>query len=173
MAVANELAGISAGASCVHSCINGLGERTGNAPLEQLMVSMKLLLALPNDYCIEKLPYVCQEVAEITGMPIPKNMPIVGSRNYTRESGIGVDLVAKTPLAMFAMAPSLFGKTGQIVIGKKSGKASVKYFLEKLNLHASVEEIEQILVRIKEEGIKKKRLLTDDEFCEIHRQIVK
>ncbi|MDF3000090.1 MAG: 2-isopropylmalate synthase [Bacillota bacterium] len=173
MAVATELAGIAAGASCVHSCINGLGERTGNAALEHLMVSMKILLDMPNDYHIEKLPYICEEVSKISGVPIPLNMPVSGVRNYTRESGIGVDLVMKEPLAMFATAPALYGKTGDIKIGKKSGKASVEYFLDKFHLQATDEEIGEILNRIKAEGAEKKRLLTDDEFKEIHARAVK
>lgn len=172
MAVATELAGIQAGASCVHSCINGLGERTGNAALEQLMIGMKILLGLPNAYDLEKLPYACEEVAKISGIPIPVNMPVSGVRNYTRESGIGVDLVLKQPLAMFATDPSIYGKTGQIVIGKKSGKASVEYMLDKFGLNASAEQIVEILNRIKKKGESEKRLLTDNEFKEIYASVV-
>ncbi len=172
MAVATELAGISAGASCVHSCLGGLGERTGNAALEQLMVNMKILMGLSNDYHIEKLPSICEEVSKITGIPIPANMPISGSRNYTRESGIGVDLVLKNPLAMFATDPALFGRTGHIALGKKSGKASVEYYLDKFNLNATEEEAAEILSRIKALGAEKKRLVTEDEFKEIYSTVV-
>ena len=171
MAVATELAGIAAGASCVHSCINGLGERTGNAPLEHLMVGMKILMDLPNEYRLELLPQVCEETARLSGIPIPVNMPVSGARNYTRESGIGVDLVLKDPLAMFATSPALYGKTGHIALGKKSGKASVEFYLDKFGMTADPEESAEILARVKAAGQEKKRLLTDEEFKEICAQV--
>ena len=171
MSVATELAGVAAGASCIHSCVNGLGERTGNAPAEELMVAMKLLLGMENDYQLEKLPELCKMVAEITNIPIAPNMPISGARNYTRESGIGVDLVLKKPLAMFATDPRLFGRTGDIVLGKKSGKASIEYYLDKLHLEAPQEAIPEILEKVKEAGAAKKGLLTDDEFLRIVQEV--
>ncbi len=167
MAVATEMAGITAGACCVPSCVTGLGERTGNASTEQLMVAMKILLGLPNAYDLAKLPAMCEEVAKIAGIPIPANQPVSGPRNYTRESGIGVDLVLKQPLAMFATDPSLYGKTGHIALGKKSGKASIEYYLDRFGLSATDEEIAELLSRVKAAGEQKKRLLTDEEFLEI------
>ncbi|HWQ79933.1 MAG TPA: hypothetical protein VN381_13990 [Anaerovoracaceae bacterium] len=171
MGVATELAGIAAGASCIHSCVNGLGERTGNAAAEELMVAMKILLGLDNDYKLDKLPELCQMVSEISGVPIAPNKPISGSRNYMRESGIGVDLVIKEPLAMFATDPRYFGRTGDIVLGKKSGKASVEYYLDKLNLEVPKEAIPDILAKVKELGAAKKGLLTDEEFIGIVQEV--
>lgn len=168
MAVATELAAVSAGASCVHSCINGLGERTGNASLEELMMCMKVMMDMPNDYRIEKLPAMCAEVSKIAGVRLADNKPVAGIRNYTRESGIGIDLVVKQPLAMYATDPRYFGREGDIVLGKKSGKASIEYFLEKLNLTADEEQIAAMLAKVKEKGIQKKGLLTEDEFLEIY-----
>jgi len=167
MGVATELAGVAAGASCIHSCVNGLGERTGNAAAEELMVAMKILLGMENDYKLDKLPELCRMVSEISGVPIAPNKPISGIRNYTRESGIGVDLVVKEPLAMFATDPRLFGRTGDIVLGKKSGKASVEYFLDKLDLDVSEEAVPEILAKVKELGAAKKGLLTEEEFMKI------
>lgn len=167
MGVATELAGIAAGADCIHSCVNGLGERTGNAAAEELMVAMKVLLGMENDYKLDKLPELCSMVSELSGVPIASNKPISGIRNYTRESGIGVDLVVKEPLAMFATDPRLFGRTGDIVLGKKSGKASVEYFVDKLNLDVSDEAIPEILAKVKELGAVKKGLLTKEEFLKI------
>ena len=170
MAVATEMAGIAAGADCVHSCINGLGERTGNAALEELMVSMKLLLGLENNYNLALLPEVCRKTAEIAGVPYATNKPIAGVRNYTRESGIGVDLVIKEPLAMFATDPRLFGREGDIVLGKKSGKASIEYYLDKNGLSATDEQIASMLELVKKAGSQKRGLLTQEEFLEIVQQ---
>ena len=92
---------------------------------------------------------------------------MAGKRNYTRESGIGVDMIMKRPLAMFATDPQLFGRSGDIVLGKKSGKASVKYYLDKMNKQVPEETVDEILKKVKEMGMEKKRLLTVDEFEKI------
>jgi methanogen homocitrate synthase len=167
MGVATEIAGIAAGADCIHSCVNGLGERTGNASAEELMMVMKVLMGLDNDYKLDKLVELSTLVADISGVPLATNKPIVGARNYTRESGIGVDLVMKEPLAMFATDPRFFGRTGDIVLGKKSGKASVEYYLDLMNATASDDEISEMVQRVKAEGQKKRGLLNMDEFKKI------
>ena len=167
MAVATEMAGIAAGASCVHSCLNGLGERTGNAALEELMVGMKILYGFDNNYDLSKLPAVCAETAQIAKVPFAANKPVAGIRNYTRESGIGVNLVVQKPLAMFATNPAIFGRIGDIALGKKSGKASVEYFLEQEGIEATDEQIANMVTMVKEMGTANKRLLTMDEFHKI------
>jgi len=167
MAVATELAGICAGAQCVHSCFNGLGERTGNAALEELMVSLKILYGINDHYDISKLPAFCAEVAQIAGVPFAANKPVAGVRNYTRESGIGVNLVVEQPLAMFATNPAIFNRVGDIALGKKSGKASVEYFLRQMGEEATDEQIANMVTMVKEMGTANKRLLTIDEFNKI------
>ena len=164
MAVAAELAGVSAGAEVVHSCINGLGERTGNAALEELILCMNILMVMDTPYKLEKLPALCSMVEQISGIHAAPNKPFVGSRNYMRESGIGVDLVIKEPLAMFATDPRYFGRTAEIVLGKKSGKASITYYLEKMGKTASDEQVADLLAQVKAAGVEKKRLLTQEEF---------
>ena len=103
----------------------------------------------------------------MANVPYAANKPVVGTRNYTRESGIGVDLVIKQPLAMFATEPALFGRVGDIALGKKSGKASIEYFLDKLGMEATDEQKAEMLARVKAKGIEKKGLLTEEEFVRI------
>ena len=106
-------------------------------------------------------------------MKLANNKPVVGRGNYIRESGIGIDLVMTNPLAMFATAPRFTGREAEIVLGKKSGKASITYMLERLGIHnASDENVNEILKDVKEKGTGKKGLLTVDEFNEIiHRKL--
>ena len=168
MAVATELAGVEAGATCVHSCANGLGERTGNAALEELMVALHVLYGYDKQYKLDKLPELGEVIRRITGLPIAANKPILGSRNFTRESGIGVDLVVKEPLAMFGTHPALTGRSGEVVLGKKSGKASITYNLEKMGYDVSDDAaIGEMLRQVKDKGIAKRGLVTDDEFRKI------
>lgn len=167
MAVATELAGVAAGADVVHGCVNGIGERTGNAATEELVLGLSILYGLETPYRLDKLHGLCEHVAQVSGFPVAPNKPLIGSRNYTRESGIGVDLVVKEPLAMFATDPRLFGRTAEVVLGKKSGKASVKYYLDKLDLTANDDQVADILDRVKDLGARNKRLITVDEFEQI------
>ena len=168
MAVATELAGVEAGAECVHSCANGLGERTGNAALEELIVALHVLYGYDTQYDLARLPELGELVSRISGFPIAANKPILGDRNFTRESGIGVDLVVKEPLAMFGTHPALTGRKGEVVLGKKSGKASITYNLEQMGItDADDEAVGEMLKRVKDRGIAKRGLLTPDEFQEI------
>ena len=165
MAVATELAGVEAGATCVHSCANGLGERTGNAALEELMVSLHVLYGYDKQYNLAKLPELGEIVRKVSGLPIAVNKPILGSRNFTRESGIGVDLVVREPLAMFGTHPALTGRAGEVVLGKKSGKMSISYNLEKLGYKAADDKaVDEMLGAVKQLGIDKRGLVTDEEF---------
>lgn len=173
MAVATEMAGVEAGAVCVHSCANGLGERTGNAALEELILCLHVLYGYDIYYRLDKLPELGELVRKVSGIEIARNKPILGSRNFTRESGIGVDLVVKKPLAMFGTHPHLTGRQGDVVLGKKSGKASITYSLERMGIDSVDDEaIVRILDRVKTKGIEKRGLITDDEFREIVNSVV-
>jgi isopropylmalate/homocitrate/citramalate synthase len=168
MAVATELAGVEAGANCVHSCANGLGERTGNAALEELMVALHVLYGYETGYDLSKLPELGALVRRISNYNFAVNKPILGERNFTRESGIGVDLVVKEPLAMFGTHPALTGRSGEVVLGKKSGKASITYNLEQLGITGVDDEtVAEMLRRVKEKGIEKRGLLSSEEFKDI------
>ena len=172
MAVATELAAVTVGANCVHSCVGGLGERTGNAPLEELVLGLELLYGCESKYDLAKLPELGSLLADLSRIPYANNKPVLGSRNFTRESGIGVNLVLEKPLAMFGTHPSLTGRTGDIVLGKKSGKASVAYKLGELGIEGIDEDqAAEFLSRIKQAGIAKRGLITDEEFVAIVNEV--
>ena len=157
----------------MHSCANGLGERTGNAPLEELMVALHVLYGYDTQYKLDKLPELGELVSRISKFPTAVNKPILGDRNFTRESGIGVDLVVKEPLAMFGTHPALTGRKGEVVLGKKSGKASITYNLELLGINdADDGAVAEMLKRVKDKGIEKRGLLTQDEFRDIVDSVV-
>ena len=167
MAIATQLAGLAAGASVAHTCVNGLGERTGNAALEEMILSLTVLWGLKTPYKLDKLAALCERVEKLSGVSCALNKPFCGARNYMRESGIGADLVVKKPLAMFATDPRFFGKSGDVALGKKSGKPNILYHLEKMGMSASDDQVNEILAQVKALGQEKKRLLTEDEFVEI------
>lgn len=165
LGVATELAGVEAGATVVHSCVNGLGERTGNAAMEELVLALEVLYGIPMNYDMKKFPELFDLVSRISNIPIAANKPVGGARNFTRESGIGVDLVIKEPLAMFGTHPALTGRHGDIVLGKKSGKRSVTFSLEQMGITDTPDDkVTEILSRVKALGIQKKTIISDDEF---------
>lgn len=165
MGVATELAAVTAGAEVVHSCGNGLGERTGNAAMEELMLGLDLLYGYDTGYKLDKLPELGELLSRLANVPIARNKPILGSGNFTRESGIGINYVMHDPLVMFGTHPALTGRAGEVVLGKKSGKASIAYKLEELGLGESDEaETAEMLDHVKQAGIKKRDILNDDEF---------
>jgi isopropylmalate/homocitrate/citramalate synthase len=173
LGVATELAAVEAGATVVHSCVNGLGERTGNAAMEELVLALEVLYGIPMNYDMKKFPALFDLVSRKSNIPIAVNKPVGGSRNFTRESGIGVDLVIKEPLAMFGTHPSLTGRAGDIVLGKKSGKRSVTFSLEQMGINDTADEkVSEILLKVKELGIRKKTIITDDEFKAIVKAVL-
>lgn len=174
MAVANEMAAVEAGATVVHTCINGLGERTGNAALEQVAVALKVLYGYDWGFKFEKLAELSALVQKLTGIPMPANKPIVGSGNFTRESGIGINMVYQQPLAMFSLNPVFVGQQPKAVLGKKSGYASVTVKMNELghNYPEDREKFDIILQKVKQLGIEKKALVTDDEFGVIVREVL-
>ncbi|HUW69216.1 MAG TPA: 2-isopropylmalate synthase [bacterium] len=172
MAVATELAAVGAGAEVVHACVNGLGERTGNAALEDLVMALSLLYAEDSGRNIAALKDLSALVSKLSGIPIARNKPVVGEENFTRESGIGANLVVENPLAMFAVHPSMVGRTGRVVLGKKSGKPSITYKLAELGLGVLQEDqLSKALSMVKTLGNDKRGLVTDEEFMDIVRLV--
>lgn len=167
MAVAGEIAGLCAGAAVAHACVNGMGERTGNAALEELIMVLSILQGVSNPYQMEPLFDLCKTVERISGVPIAQNKPFAGERNYCRESGIGIEQVMRDPLVMFATDPRYFGREPSVVLGKKSGRMSIEYKLSQLGLAANEVQVGEMLARVKVLSVKKKRLITDAEFRRI------
>jgi methanogen homocitrate synthase len=167
MGVATSLAAVEGGAEVIHTCINGLGERTGNAALEPVIMGLKVLYGLDVPYNIEKLKEVSDKVSKFSNFPKSVNMPVVGDNIFVRESGIGIDLVMNTPLAMFALNPKFLGQKAGVVLGKKSGLKSIEVRLEELGISVDEEMKPKILEVIKQESIKYKKNITNEEFVKI------
>jgi methanogen homocitrate synthase len=167
MGVATSLAGVEAGAEVVHGCLTGIGERTGNASLEQIIVALKTLLGMDVNINIKELYKVCQKISELSNVPIPRNAPITGDVAFAREIGLGAKLFKTAPTTIFPLNPAFLNRKPKIVLGKKSGKDSIKIKIEELNLEVNEEKILDILDKVKTFSIKKGSYLTDDEFIGI------
>jgi methanogen homocitrate synthase len=167
MATAVSFAAMEAGAEVIHTSINGLGERTGNTALEEIIAGLQVLYGIGRQYHPERLRQVSQRVARMAGFPVQVNKPVVGDNIFVRESGIGIDLVMERPLAMFAMDPRMVGHQSGVVLGKKSGAMSVVVKARQLGYELADAAADPVLQDVKRLGIQKKGLVTDQEFLEI------
>lgn len=165
MATANALAGIYAGANHVGVTVNGLGERAGNACLQEIIMGLKYLMNLDVVYNTTLFREVAEYVAGASGRPLPVSKPIVGSNIFAHESGIHGDGVLKNPLTYEVFSPEEVGLERQIVIGKHSGSAAIlSKFNKEYGIEMSDQEAKAILPRVKDMSIKVKRQLFDKEL---------
>lgn len=167
MGLATSIAGVEAGAEVVHGCLTGLGERTGNASLEQIIVVLRVLLGIDVDIDFKRLYEACQKVSELSKVPIPINAPLTGDVAFAREIGLGAKLFSTAPTTLFPVNPAFLDRKPKIVLGKKSGKDSIKIKLEELNLNINEDQISTLLDEVKTFSIEKGSYLSDDEFIRI------
>ncbi|HRY12421.1 MAG TPA: homocitrate synthase [Syntrophomonadaceae bacterium] len=169
MATANTLAGIYAGANHVGVTVNGLGERAGNASLQEVIMGIKHLLKIGVTYDTTMLREVAMYVAQASGRDLGLNNPIVGLNIFAHESGIHGDGVLKNPLTYEAFRPEEVGLERQIVIGKHSGSAAIKSKFMEYGVELSDEDAQEILARCRQMAIDKKRSLFDKEMAYIYK----
>jgi len=156
----------------LHVCINGLGERTGNASLEEVAVVMQVLYGIDLGIKMDGLVELSRLTERLGGIKLPRNKPIVGEACFTRETGLFMDVLRETPLAIFPLHAHVLGREFEIVLGKKSGKASIGVKLDEAGLEATDEQIQEILAEVKSRAISRKELISDSEFREIVEEFV-
>jgi 2-isopropylmalate synthase len=166
MAIANSLAAIEAGASQIEGTINGIGERAGNAALEELAVALYTRADHYKAYTNLKLNEIKRTsnlVSKLTGMIIPPNKAIVGRNAFAHESGIHQDGVLKEKTTYEIISPELVGvSSNAMVLGKHSGRHAFKTRLEELGLVVTEEEMNKLFATFKELADKKKEMTDDD-----------
>lgn len=167
MGLATSIAGVEAGAEVVHGCLTGLGERTGNASLEQIIVALKVLLGMEVNIDFKRLYETCKKISELSKVPIPINAPLIGDVAFAREIGLGTKLFTTAPTTLFPLNPSFLNRKPKVVLGKKSGKDSINIKLAELKLNVNEDQIPDLLEQVKIFGIEKGTYLTDDEFIRI------
>jgi len=160
MAVANSIAALKAGADEVHVTMNGLGERAGNAALEEVIVSLKLLYNVETSIKTESLYDTSLLVSRLTGISVQPNKAIVGENAFVHESGIHTHAILSKPLTYEPIPPEIVGRTRRLAVGKHAGSRGIKAALEEMGLHPSEEHLEEIFRRVKALGDKGK-IVTD------------
>ena len=149
LAVANSLAAVRKGARQVHVCVNGLGERAGNAALEEVVMGLLAFMNVRTNIETRKLGMTSRAVARMTGVPIPDTKAIVGNNAFAHESGIHVHGVLKDPSTYEALSPELVGMQRNIVMGKHTGAHSVKEKLSEYGICLPDEMLSTVVGKIK------------------------
>ena len=168
MATANAIAGAIGGANHIGVTVNGLGERAGNAALEEVLMALKHVFKYGMDIDTKKFKELSEYVSNASGRELPAWKAIVGSNMFKHESGIHADGALKDPKNYEAFEPEEVGLQRQIVIGKHSGKAAIiNKFLE-YDIELSPEMASKVLEEIRAVSVRMKRSLFDKEIVGIY-----
>ena len=170
LAVANSLAALAAGADCVHACAIGIGERVGNTQMDLMLVNLKLMGVAPWDkQDLTRLKDYCLAVSRATGVPIPKNYPVIGEDAFRTATGVHAAAIIKAyhkndvllANTVYSGVPShVFGLDQIIDVGPMSGKSNVLFWLERHGIEATDGVVERIYQRAKQSD----HTLTDAEI---------
>ncbi|MDR7603768.1 MAG: hypothetical protein QN156_03635 [Armatimonadota bacterium] len=163
LATATALAAVEAGARWVHGTVDGMGERAGNADLFQVGLALAGLYGRPVGLRLERVQELSRRLREVAGYQVEPWKPLVGENLFRRETG-AVAMQFHVPEAIEPYAAEVVGAKRRLVLGKKSGLASIRIKCEELGLQVPEEAQGDLLARVKELSIRKRGLVSDEEF---------
>lgn len=175
---ANTLMALAAGAEVAHTTITGIGERAGNAAMEDTVLALLTMYNLDCGIKYEKLYDLAKMVRELSGTSIPANRGVVGDMLFNVESGIIASWVknayAEHPTEIVPFVPELVGQQPvQVVLGKNSGVDSINIWLDKIGVQANEDQVQQLVAAVKQKSLAKKGLLMREEFEDLVASVVK
>lgn len=150
LATANSLAAIRGGATHVNTTVNGLGERAGNAPLEEVALACRYLSAVETGVRPEALEMLSATVARASGRPVSLNKAVVGEAIFTHESGIHVHGLLRDAKNYQFLDPAELGRQHRVVLGKHSGTAAIQWAYRELGIELDTEKARAILAQVRE-----------------------
>ncbi|MGI6853583.1 homocitrate synthase/isopropylmalate synthase family protein [Mesorhizobium sp. 1B3] len=169
LSCANTLAGVMAGADYVSTTINGIGERCGNASTEEVVMALEVLCGYDTGIKLDGLKSISELVERHSGIAVHANKAVVGYNAFRHEAGMVVAGVLKNPYTAEAYDPAIVGQSRDILLGKKSGLVSVKYKAAQLGISVTDQQMAVVLHQVKEEAVRLRRALNDEEFAKLAR----
>ncbi|QSA99227.1 homocitrate synthase [Methylococcus sp. EFPC2] len=170
LATANTLMAVRAGASHVNTTVNGLGERAGNAAIEETVMALHHLYGQDTGIAVGHFPAISQLVAQASGRPVAANKSIVGEAVFTHEAGIHVDGLLKNVLNYQGVDPKELGREHRLVLGKHSGSHAVVRSYRELGIDLSETDATRLLQRIRLHANQTKRPPSDHELRRFYRE---
>ena len=171
LATANTIAGVAGGATHIHATINGLGERAGNASLEENCVALELLYKVKTGINMQRITSTSHTVSRVTGMQVQPNKAIVGRNAFAHESGIHTHAILRDPTTYERIDPALVGATRRLVSGKHAGSTGLFNNLMTMGLEPSEAQFNEILEEVKSLG-DKGNLISDTDLYEIASKVM-
>ena len=167
MATANSLVALMSGASSVSATINGLGERAGNAFLEELVAALKVSSGINTGIHLPELQKLCRYVSEVSYRQTPVSKPITGANVCRHESGIHCRSLLKDELSYQPFRAEEIGRQAEMVIGKHSGKATIIDFFRKRRIELTETESQLLTAKVKQLSMRTKRELSETELISL------
>lgn len=164
MATANALAGIRAGARFVNTTVNGLGERAGNAALEEVVMALKHACGAELEIDTGRFVELSRLVGRASGRPVPEWKAVVGEKVFSHESGLHADGVLKCPQNYEGFRPDEVGLTRHLVLGKHSGRHALLERLQRLDVNPATIAVHRLLEEVRHVSQTRKRPVTDQEL---------
>jgi len=162
LAIANVFSAVRAGVKGVHTTVNGLGERAGNASLCSVVAVLHDQLNIKTGIIEENIHHACRSIEMFSGIHIAPNQPVIGDNVFTQCAGIHADGDNKNKLYCNALVPERFGRTREYALGKMSGKANIRMNLEALGIELDEESMRKVTQRVIELGDKKEIVTQED-----------
>jgi 2-isopropylmalate synthase len=175
LGVANALAAVTAGVDRIHCTALGIGERSGNTPLDQFLVNLKMQGQWTGN--LTPLSHYCQDVARLCEMLVPENYPILGANAFLTQAGVHASTILKAELrgetdiaaiVYSGVDPHVVGLDYGIQVGPHSGQSNVKFLLHRQGIEAPETTLDQVLAKARAEN----RVLSTTEVCEMVRSLV-
>ena len=170
LAVANTLTALEEGVNAPHTCVNGLGERSGNASFEEVAVALESLYGIRTGLKTSRLYELSQLVEELSGVPLAANKALVGYNSFSHEAGIHTHGILQHTLTYEPLQPGVVGRERQMILGKHTGKAALVEKLKERQATPTDAVLAELLRRVKAstEGQGKERL---GEFLREYREL--
>ena len=181
LGMANAMAAVLGGVSCVHTSLLGLGERDGNIPIDEIAVALELLLKVKTNIDLSQLNRISKLARNISKFEPSGTKPVTGDYYFMMEPGVTIHAIERAREAglgrraiIGAFAPEIIGKKDvEYVLGKESGVATIKVFLERLEIKATDAQMKNMLEIVKEESNIIKGTISEDEFEFVAKEVLK
>lgn len=171
MATANALAAIKAGATHVNTTVIGLGERAGNAPLEEIIMASRHVHKMEDQFDAKQIRSLSKIVSKASGRTLEPHRPVIGNLMFTHESGIHVDGVLKNPKNYEPFDPAELGMKRKLLVGNQSGLNGLKYEMEKIGVKLKGMQLALMLHEAKKESSRLKKSLSHSDLIRLYENL--
>ena len=171
LALANTFAGVRAGGRIIDVCVNGLGERAGNAALAEVVLALEVFYGVNTNIRLDGLVEISKYGEMVSGLPIPTNKPFMGEYVCADQADSHVKAYLDNPQGLEGIKPAVYGNRRKIIMGQNSGKITLEHKIRELKLDVPSDQYPQILERVRAASLQSKgRVLTDSDLIKIIRQ---